>query len=203
MRYPWNAAEVRKMVRMLAQPLALMLALMLAHALARVLSSCQHYCRKPRDARGLAAPLARACRPRDSAQGGHFQRTSLTTYTRESRLKSIASRIQPRPGLPAGSRPPRAAHRPAAARNPRRMLHVGADSGRAEGPSRKKEGQLYMYFEGRTRGGRSCLQQTQLKLASVKLAFPAALKWATRKNRPGAPRGANRLRRRRDVPRAS
>ena len=53
------------MVRMLAQPLALMLALMLAHALARVLSSCQHYCRKPRDARGLAAPLARACRPRE------------------------------------------------------------------------------------------------------------------------------------------
>ena len=56
------------MVWMLAQPLALMLALMLAHALAhalaRVLSSCQHYCRKPRDARGLAAPLARACRPR-------------------------------------------------------------------------------------------------------------------------------------------
>ena len=65
------------MVWMLAQPLALMLALMLAHALAhalaRVLSSCQHYCRKPRDARGLAAPLARACRPRrqsaESAQG--------------------------------------------------------------------------------------------------------------------------------------
>ena len=59
------------MVWMLAQPLALMLALMLAHALARVLSSCQHYCRKPRDARGLAAPLARACRPRESAQGGN------------------------------------------------------------------------------------------------------------------------------------
>ena len=43
--------------------------------------------------------------------------------TRESMLKSIASRIQPRPGLHAGSRPPRAAHRPAAAR-------------KAEGPAR-------------------------------------------------------------------
>ena len=59
------------MVRMLAQPLALMLALMLAHAQARVLSPCQHYCRKPRDARGLAAPLARACRPRLCRRGKH------------------------------------------------------------------------------------------------------------------------------------
>ena len=35
-------------------------------------------------------------------------------YTRESSLKSIASRIQPRPGLPAGSRPPRAGEKRAA-----------------------------------------------------------------------------------------
>ena len=66
-----NAAEgrVRKMVLMLAQPLALALALALALMLAlmpapaetRVWPApCQHYCRKPRDARGLAGPLARA-----------------------------------------------------------------------------------------------------------------------------------------------
>ena len=57
------------MVLMLAQPLALALALALALMLAlmpapaetRVWPApCQHYCRKPRDARGLAGPLARA-----------------------------------------------------------------------------------------------------------------------------------------------
>ena len=69
------------MVLMLAQPLAMALALMLmlapmlalmlalapAPAQARVLRPpCQHYCKKPRDARGLAycrKPLVQACRP--------------------------------------------------------------------------------------------------------------------------------------------
>ena len=68
------------MVLMLAQPLAMALALMLmlapmlalmlalapAPAQARVLRPpCQHYCRKPRDARGFAycrGPLVRASR---------------------------------------------------------------------------------------------------------------------------------------------
>ena len=73
MRYQWNAAD-RKMLAqplalMLALMLVLMLALMLAHAQAWVLSPCQHYCRKPRDARGLAAPLARACHPKRDRQG--------------------------------------------------------------------------------------------------------------------------------------
>ena len=63
------------MVLMLAQPLAMALALMLmlapmlalmlalapAPAQARVLRPpCQHYCRKPRDARGHDGPLVRA-----------------------------------------------------------------------------------------------------------------------------------------------
>ena len=58
------------MVLMLAQPLALALALMLmlapmlalapAPAQARMRPPCQHYCRKPRDARGHAGPLVRA-----------------------------------------------------------------------------------------------------------------------------------------------
>ena len=76
------------MVRMLAQPLALMLALMLTlmlvHALARVLSSCQHYCRKPRDARGLAAPLARACRPRRERPGRKHGPAQLRRIFRRS-----------------------------------------------------------------------------------------------------------------------
>ena len=64
------------MVLMLAQPLAMALALMLAPMLALMLAlapapaqarvlrpPCQHYCKKPRDARGLAycrKPLVRA-----------------------------------------------------------------------------------------------------------------------------------------------
>ena len=67
------------MVLMLAQPLAMALALMLAPMLALMLAlapapaqarvlrpPCQHYCKKPRDARGLAycrKPLVQACRP--------------------------------------------------------------------------------------------------------------------------------------------
>ena len=61
------------MVLMLAQPLAMALALMLAPMLALMLAlapapaqarvlrpPCQHYCRKPRDARGHDGPLVRA-----------------------------------------------------------------------------------------------------------------------------------------------
>ena len=70
--HPPGAVLARKML-----PLALMLALALAlplaqaqaqaQAQARVLRPpCQHYCKKPRDARGLAycrKPLVQACRP--------------------------------------------------------------------------------------------------------------------------------------------
>ena len=75
------------MVLMLAQPLAMALALMLmlapmlalmlalapAPAQARVLRPpCQHYCRKPRDARGHDGPLVRASQPcrRECATSG-------------------------------------------------------------------------------------------------------------------------------------
>ena len=69
----------------------------------------------------------------NNSGGGALPADDLATYTPESSLKSIASRIQPRPGLPAGSRPPRAAHRPAAARNPRRTLGCTRGHGRSLG----------------------------------------------------------------------
>ena len=82
--------------------------------------------------------LARRCGTRasraSSAGGGTSSGRPQQTYTRESRLKSIASRIQPRPGLPAGSRPPRAAHRPAAARKRRRDAGLHPRPGRRHGP---------------------------------------------------------------------
>ena len=74
MRYRWNAADRKMLAQPLALMLALMLALVLAHAQAWVLSPCQHYCRKPRDARGLAAPLARACHRQRDRQGGNTDR---------------------------------------------------------------------------------------------------------------------------------